>query len=134
MITFILVAQFFLALLLVEARSQLRGASRDKIQTLTQETDLEFKAEVQVDCPGYVAKRLILRAAAGYCCWHCSSESLAIARSEGRPAASPLAGRECAEGAASAAFGVGGQHSGPTAVKMLLPIWLGLSLCRSSYR
>jgi hypothetical protein len=36
----------------------------DKIQTLTQKTDLEFKAEVQVDCPRYVAKRLILRSAA----------------------------------------------------------------------
>src|SRR5262245_31837652 len=56
-------AQFSLALLQVEARSRLRDASGDKIQSLTQEADLEFKAEVQVDCPGYVAKRLILRAA-----------------------------------------------------------------------
>jgi hypothetical protein len=99
-------------------RSRLRGASTGKNPNAYPKTDLEFKAEVQVDCPGYLAKRLILRAAAGHCCWHCSGESSAIARSaQGRSAASPLAGRECAEGAASAAFGVGGQHNGPTAVK-----------------
>ena len=33
-------------------------------ERLPKKTDLEFKAEVQVDCPRYVAKRLILRSAA----------------------------------------------------------------------
>lgn len=69
-------AQFSLALLQVEARSRLRDASGDKIQSVTQEADLEFKAEVQVDCPGYVAKRLILRAA--------QVVAASIARAKGR--------------------------------------------------